>query len=129
MARNSTWRTKATLPKHVEFAKGLVPGLDYTYQVERSRFDQLLLGHAAEQGCQVREETVATAVRPVGREGYEVTLASTAERSGANATALNCRWIIDASGRDAMFAKPIATRARQSRAGKARGDLRTLRGC
>ena len=98
---------KSALPKHVEFAKGLVPGLDYTFQVERSRFDQLLLGHAAEQGCEVREETVATAVQPLGRDGYEVTLAPSADRDGASTSTLKCRWIIDASGRDTVFAKPI----------------------
>ncbi len=98
---------KSVLPKHVEFSKGLVPGLDYTYQVERARFDEILLDHAAELGCEVRQETRATEVRAVGREGYAVTLA------GADADRLpesvHGSFLIDASGRDALFAKPIKT--------------------
>ena len=65
---------RSVLPRQVEFARGLVPGLDYTFQVERSRFDLLLLRHAGELGCEVREQTKATRSRPLGRDGYEVTL-------------------------------------------------------
>ena len=120
---------KSALPKHVEFAKGLVPGLDYTYQVERSRFDQILLQHAAELGCTVREETKATDARPLGRDGYEI---SARIRFDTRATAgppvtLRCAWIIDATGRDTGFAKPIRTAPRQPRPRQAGGDLRPLR--
>ncbi len=97
-------------PRHVEFAKGLVPGLDYTYQVERSRFDQLLLEHAAELGCVVRQETRATAVQPRGpggRGGYEVTLLPTGSQDGAPGETLRCAYLVDASGRDHLFPKPV----------------------
>ena len=97
---------KTALPRHVEFSKGLVPGLDYTYQVERSRFDQLLLEHAAELGCHVRQETKATATQPCGRDGYQVTLRPT---MGGDPATLRCSWIIDATGRDTILAKPIRT--------------------
>ena len=100
---------KSVLPKHVEFSKGLVPGLDYTYQVERSRFDQILLQHAAELGCEVREETKATAARPLGRDGYEVTLQPAGDRTANGPRPLCCTWIIDATGRDTIFARPIRT--------------------
>ncbi len=99
-------------PKHVEFAKGLVPGLEYTYQVERSRFDQLLLEHAAELGCAVRQETRATAVQPCspgGRDGYEVTLLPTGSQDGAPGETVRCAYLVDASGRDQLFAKPVKT--------------------
>ena len=99
---------KSALPKQVEFSKGLVPGLDYTFQVERSRFDQLLLDHARELGCEVRQETKATAVRPLGRDGYEVNLSPASGTDGEAAT-VRASWIIDATGRDTGFAKLIRT--------------------
>ncbi len=99
-------------PKHVEFAKGFVPGLEYTYQVERSRFDQLLLEHAAELGCTVRQETRATAVQacgPGGRDGYEITLLPVGGNDGAPGETVRCAYLVDASGRDHLFAKPVKT--------------------
>jgi flavin-dependent dehydrogenase len=100
---------RSVLPKHVEFSKGLVPGLDYTYQVERSRFDLLLLDHARELGCEVRQETRASAVEPLGRDGYQVALAAAAAGGSAPGEAVRCQFLIDASGRDTLFAKPIKT--------------------
>ncbi len=99
---------KSALPRLVEFSKGLVPGLDYTFQVERARFDQILLDHARELGCEVRQETKATDARPLGRDGYEISL-SPASGDGAPATTVRASWIIDATGRDTAFAKPIRT--------------------
>ena len=94
---------RSVLPKHVEFNKGLVPGLDYTYQVDRSRFDELMLDHARELGCEVRQETKVTAVESLGRDGYQAAL------SPADDGAVRCRFLIDASGRDMLFAKPLKT--------------------
>ena len=93
---------RSALPRHVEFARGMLPDLEYTYQVERARFDLLLLEHAAELGCTVRQETRVTAVRPTGRDGYEITL-------GAASETVRCTYLVDASGRDRLFDKPIAT--------------------
>ena len=93
---------RSVLPRRVEFAQGMVPGQEYTYQVERSRFDQLLLEHAAELGCTVRQETSVMAVRPTGADGYEVTLGPTGET-------VRCAYLVDASGRDRLFQKPIPT--------------------
>ncbi len=97
---------RSVLPRHVEFAKGLVPGLDYTFQVERSKFDEILLNHAAELGSAVRQETRVTGVRATGRDDYEVTMQPT---NGGPAETVHCAYLIDASGRDALFAKPIKT--------------------
>ena len=93
---------RSVLPRFVRFAEGMLPGLEYTYQVERSRFDHLLLEHAAELGCAVRQETRVTAVRPLGRDGYEITL-------GLAGETVRCAYLVDASGRDRLFDKPIAT--------------------
>ena len=102
----------SALPKHVEFAKGMVPGLDFTYQVERSRFDQLLLRHAAELGCAVREETRAAAIQETGSRGmagYDITLqpAAASREDPAGESVVQCAYLIDASGRDQLFRKPI----------------------
>ena len=51
--------------KEIIFADGLVPGLEYTYQVERAKFDHLLLEHAREVGAEVRERTRATALEAI----------------------------------------------------------------
>ena len=101
---------KSVLPRHVEFAKGLLPGVDYTYQVERAQFDQILLDHAAESGCEVRQETKASQVRTLGRDGYEVCLQPT-RGSGEEPERTSGAFLIDASGRDALFPKPIPTAA------------------
>ena len=37
------------------FARGLVPGYGETFQVERAKFDHVLLDHAASCGCEVRQ--------------------------------------------------------------------------
>ena len=97
---------KSVLPRHVEFAKGLLPGVDYTFQVERAKFDHLLLDHAAESGCEVRQETKASGVRAAGDDGYEVVL-QTAGRDGTTGEeTVRGAFLIDASGRSALFAQP-----------------------
>ncbi len=88
-------------PKRVVFAAGFAPGMDYTYQVERSRFDHLLLDHAAGLGCDVRQETRVTAASETAA-GHEATL----EGPDGSRT-VRCSWIIDASGRDNHFHKPL----------------------
>ena len=100
---------KSLLPRHVEFAKGLLPGVDYTYQVERAQFDQILLEHAAECGCVVRQETTASEVRELGQDGYEVCLETGGKEGSASMEWISGAFLIDASGRDALFPKPIPT--------------------
>lgn len=81
------------------FSEGLVANLDQAYQVERSRFDQILLDHAATSGCAVRQETVvASTVR--SRTGWTVVARNlqTGEEQQIEA-----RWIIDASGRNCVM--------------------------
>ena len=97
---------RSVRPKHVEFSRGLIPGLDYTFQVERAPFDEILLDHAAELGATVRQETRVTGVRPIARDGYEVTLQPAA---GGAAENVRCAYLVDASGRDTLFAKPVKT--------------------
>jgi len=87
--------------KDVVFADGYVPGLESTFQVERSRFDSLLLDHARELGAEVRMETTVTAAVP-DATGVTATLT---RRDGAVA-GLRARWVIDAGGRENHFELP-----------------------
>lgn len=85
--------------KKVDFSTGLIPGLDRAWQVDRARFDALLLDHARELGAEVRTSTTATRAEPTAG-GHAVTLAA---EDGSTAT-VTARYVIDASGRDRRFA-------------------------
>lgn len=73
-------------------------GLDYTFQVERARFDKLLLDHAASLGSQVSEETVVTEALTEGDRVVGVK----ARRNG-DAQEIRARFVIDASGRSTFL--------------------------
>jgi flavin-dependent dehydrogenase len=83
-----------TATKKVVFRNSLIPGLDSTFQVERARFDTVLLDHARSLGAEVRMETT---VRRVDAEGdrHRVVLAE-----AAGEKTLTVPWIIDATGRE-----------------------------
>lgn len=91
--------------KEVVFANGLVPGLDRTFQVERARFDALLLDHARETGAEVRTGVTVRSVAS-DEQGHTLTLESpVGENASASApvTTLTTRWVVDAGGRDLFF--------------------------
>jgi len=83
---------------HNVFAQGLVPGRDYTYQVDRARFDQLLLEHAREQGAQVHQPARVERLeqRP---DGWTLTTRG-GERYEAD-------FVLDASGRDSLLGRHL----------------------
>jgi len=83
------------------FGRYLSSDYAQTFQVERSRFDQLLLDHAAEAGCEVWQET-AVKTATVSEQGGKVTCV----RAG-QPHELSARWIFDASGRDAFLGKQL----------------------
>lgn len=60
------------------------------FQVDRARFDKILLDHARTMGCEVYE---GTSVREVGREGDRVVSLSL-----ANGETVRPRYVVDASG-------------------------------
>src|SRR5215216_4651101 len=76
--------------KELDFRESLVPGLESTYQVERSKFDALLLEHARELGTEVRMKTT---VRGLERND-EVHRVRLEDASGAST--VSARWVIDA---------------------------------
>ncbi len=87
-------RADGTEAKKIVFREGLIPGLDSAFQVERARFDALLLDHARSLGAEVRMETTVRSVEREG-DGYRVVLAS----AGGEQT-LTVPWVIDSTGRD-----------------------------
>jgi flavin-dependent dehydrogenase len=86
---------------NVLFSRHLAPRHAQTFQVERSRFDQLLLDHAIASGCEVWQETLVKSVA-VSDDGAGVTCVR-----GGETRELRARWIFDASGRDALLGRQL----------------------
>lgn len=87
---------------HNIFARGLKKGLEYTYQVERSKFDQLLITNAAEKGATVfHEQQVISAELVDGIWQVETRTSNT----DAPRQTFTAKWLVDASGRSAFFGK------------------------
>jgi flavin-dependent dehydrogenase len=79
------------------FGRNLGPDHEYSYQVERAKFDELLLNHARECGVFVREATRISGLYPA--DGSETALHWKSEKESGTSQA---RWVIDASGRSAF---------------------------
>src|SRR5687767_10078046 len=80
--------------KKIVFSDSFIPGLDSTFQVERARFDRVLLDHARDLGADVRMETAVTALE--NSDGvHRATL--TGPTGGSS---LVVPWVIDATGRE-----------------------------
>ncbi|MFA6959897.1 MAG: NAD(P)/FAD-dependent oxidoreductase [Opitutaceae bacterium] len=94
--------------KEVVFSTGLVPGLDSTFQVERARFDSILLDHARESGAEVRTGVTVRAVIS-DADGHRVELDAAEGQSEITA-----RWVIDAGGRDHFFPNELKGRLEPS---------------
>jgi flavin-dependent dehydrogenase len=84
--------------KEVIFSRGIVRGLDQTYQVGRAKFDALLLDHARELGAEIKQPATVRTVTPIDG-GLRVTLEH-ADKSTKERTA---RWVLDAGGRENHF--------------------------
>ena len=87
--------------KKVDFSAGLVPGLDRTFQVDRARFDALLLDQARELGAEIRIGATVRALR------HEADFCSAEIECEGVTTTLRARHVIDASGRDQFFPSAI----------------------
>lgn len=93
--------SEGSATKEVIFSRGMMPGLNYTYQVDRAKFDALLLEHAQELGAEALLETTVTGL-VTSPTGCQVTV----KRGGAEQT-LSSRWILDGSGRENVFSCPL----------------------
>lgn len=87
---------------HNIFSQGFVKGLDYSYQVERSRFDQLLLNNAVEKGTTLLQPCTVTDAEQVD-DRWQVTV-----NSDGTENCYSAKWLLDASGRAAFFGKKNA---------------------
>lgn len=83
------------------FSKGLLTDYTQTFQVERSRFDELLLNHSRESGCVVREGCAVQSVT-FASDGAQVTY----KENDAIQT-VECKWVVDASGRDTFLGRHL----------------------
>jgi len=81
---------------HNVFSEGLVEGQDSTFQVERPRFDRLLLQHAVGLGCEL--DSTSEISRVQAHPNHLELLTKAGER-------LQSRWLIDASGRRQFLGK------------------------
>ena len=84
--------------KEVIFSNGLVPGLESTFQVERAKFDGILLDHARSLGAEVWMKATVRAIEPDGGEVNRVHV-ETAEGTRV----VTARWVLDGCGRDNFF--------------------------
>jgi flavin-dependent dehydrogenase len=85
----------------VLFARFLSPGYANTFQVERARFDKILLDHAESSGCEVWQQTRVQSVSVDG-DGASVVCSR-----GGHTHEVRARWLLDASGRDALLGKQL----------------------
>nr|WP_324258314.1 tryptophan 7-halogenase [Cellvibrio fontiphilus] len=83
------------------FAHGWIKGLDMTYQVERARFDEILLRHAHSCGALVREQCPVTKVTRTSC-GWELE----ANHAG-QPQIIHADWVIDASGRHSVMGRAL----------------------
>lgn len=83
------------------FSHGLIPGYDRTFQVERSKFDELLFRHAHESGCETLEEATVETVN-FDSEGASVTY-----KVASGMQTVRCRYVIDASGQNTFLGRHL----------------------
>jgi len=83
------------------FGRYLARRYAHTFQVERSRFDELMLDHAAASGCEVWQDTRVESAS-VTDDGAAVQCV----RDGKT-DELKARWLFDASGREAFLGKQL----------------------
>ncbi|HEY1848942.1 MAG TPA: tryptophan 7-halogenase, partial [Opitutaceae bacterium] len=88
--------------KEIVFAEGYVPGLDYSFQVERAKFDAILLDHARSLGADVHTGVTVRALE----EGEGLVSARLQAGSGPERT-LTARWVIDAGGRENLYGSSL----------------------
>lgn len=88
---------------HNVFAQGLLSGWDYTYQVDRARFDSLLLDHARSSGAEVLQPVQIREVREIPGRGWSITAT---DDSGQDHV-LKARFLADASGRACVLARHL----------------------
>jgi flavin-dependent dehydrogenase len=78
------------------FENRLGPAYASTFQVDRAKFDELLLDQAASVGCTVRQACPVVGIQP-----HPDHVVITCDEAGVRRE-VRARWLIDATGRDAL---------------------------
>jgi ABC-type nitrate/sulfonate/bicarbonate transport system ATPase subunit/flavin-dependent dehydrogenase len=81
----------------------------YTYHVDRSRFDQLLLEHTRKKGSRVMEGTRVEAVDFNGSRATGVRV-----KTQAGERLLRCKLVVDASGRNTVLGSQLRLKKRDT---------------
>ncbi|MHB8911709.1 MAG: NAD(P)/FAD-dependent oxidoreductase [Lysobacter sp.] len=93
------------------FARALAPKFGHAYQVKREEFDQLLFRHAQANGVDAREHTRVERIE-FGVDGRPSRVhAHTAD----GALVVTPRYVVDASGRDALFGRQLKLKQKNRR--------------
>lgn len=85
----------------VLFGRQLPEAFAQTFQVERAKFDQVLLEHAASCGAAVWQEARVEEAK-ITEDGVSVTCLY-----GGEKREITARWLLDASGRDAFLGRQL----------------------
>lgn len=96
--------------KKVVFADGLVPGLGQTYQVERARFDSLLLERARQLGARIHIGATARALRETPDSCIVQLDRAPNNQASPIPETIRARYVIDATGRDTFFPTELKAR-------------------
>ncbi|MES2309820.1 MAG: NAD(P)/FAD-dependent oxidoreductase [Verrucomicrobiota bacterium] len=83
------------------FRNNLGPNHARTFQVERAKFDSILLNHALHSGCEIRQPALVESIEWSDHQAL-VTI-----RSPEGSEAFAASYVIDASGRDAWIGKKL----------------------
>ncbi|MEO0796843.1 MAG: NAD(P)/FAD-dependent oxidoreductase [Verrucomicrobiota bacterium] len=92
---------------HNVFADGLVPGYEYTYQVERSRFDKILLDRASSVGCEVLQPVEIKSIDQLD-DRWELDIQS----QSSSDHRISANWFLDATGRSCLLGKELTLKRR-----------------
>lgn len=90
------------------FARALRGSPPNAYEVRRADLDEILIKNAAQQGVVVRERTRVTSVDRRSNAEFSVT----AQDSQGETVAVQCRFFVDATGRDGLLGKKLGIRQR-----------------
>lgn len=108
----ATWHAPANRGKFsIEFSEFPQPGInqDYTYHVDRGRFDHLLLKHAEELGSTVMQGVVVKRVLFEGEQAVGVRLGL-----GSQDVDMFAKVIVDASGRGTVLGRQLRVKEKDT---------------
>src|SRR5579872_6877187 len=92
------------------FSRTLNPCHGFAFHVRRDEFDELLFRHAATSGARTVEGTRVTGVE-LGHDAVVATL----QAPGSPARQLEARYLIDATGRDALLGSQLRLRRKHAK--------------